>query len=43
VKTLVLFHHDPSHTDAVMDKITAAAVEARPGTITAREGMILTP
>jgi phosphoribosyl 1,2-cyclic phosphodiesterase len=43
VKTLVLFHHDPSHTDAVMDKISAAAVDARPGTVTAREGMILKP
>jgi phosphoribosyl 1,2-cyclic phosphodiesterase len=41
VKTLVLFHHDPSHTDVVMDKITAEAVAVRPGTVTAREGMVL--
>jgi phosphoribosyl 1,2-cyclic phosphodiesterase len=41
VKTLVLFHHDPSHTDAVMDQISADAVAIRPGTVTAREGMVL--
>jgi phosphoribosyl 1,2-cyclic phosphodiesterase len=42
-KTLVLFHHDPSHNDSIMDRITEAAVAARPGTVTAREGMILQP
>ncbi|HVO01123.1 MAG TPA: MBL fold metallo-hydrolase [Candidatus Cybelea sp.] len=43
VKTLVLFHHDPSHTDAAMDRIAEAAAAARPGTIAAREGMIIEP
>jgi phosphoribosyl 1,2-cyclic phosphodiesterase len=43
VKQLVLFHHDPSHTDAMMDKISQDAAAARPGTIAAREGMILSP
>jgi phosphoribosyl 1,2-cyclic phosphodiesterase len=38
---LCLFHHDPEHDDAFMDKIAAAAAAARPGTIVATEGMIL--
>jgi phosphoribosyl 1,2-cyclic phosphodiesterase len=41
-KRLVLFHHDPSHDDDVMDRIAREAEERRPGTITAREGMVLT-
>ncbi|HVZ01456.1 MAG TPA: MBL fold metallo-hydrolase [Dongiaceae bacterium] len=43
VKQLVLFHHDPSHNDATMDRIGAAAGAARPGTVTAKEGLILRP
>ncbi len=43
VKTLVIFHHDPSHDDACMDRIAAEAERARPGTVVAREGMVLTP
>jgi phosphoribosyl 1,2-cyclic phosphodiesterase len=43
VKQLVLFHHDPSHNDATMDRINGAAMAARPGTVTAREGLILQP
>ncbi len=43
VKTLVLFHHDPSHTDVVIDRIAAEAAQARPGTLVAREGVTLTP
>jgi phosphoribosyl 1,2-cyclic phosphodiesterase len=42
-KTLVLFHHDPSHADGTMDTIAAAAAAARPGTLAAREGAILRP
>lgn len=42
-KTLVIFHHDPSHDDSMMDDIAAAAERARPGTIVAREGLILHP
>lgn len=41
VKTLVLFHHDPDHDDAFMDQVAAAAAVARPGTIVAREGLVL--
>ena len=43
VKTLVIFHHDPSHDDSIMDEIAAAAEQARPGTLVAREGMVLRP
>lgn len=43
VKRLVIFHHDPDHDDETMDRIAAAAAEARPGTVVAREGMILKP
>jgi phosphoribosyl 1,2-cyclic phosphodiesterase len=43
VKQLVIFHHDPGHDDAEMDRIAAAADKARPGTLVAREGMILKP
>lgn len=41
VRTLVLFHHDPDHDDAFMDRVAAAADRARPGTVVAREGLIL--
>lgn len=43
VKTLVIFHHDPNHSDAFMDGVAEAAEKARPGTLVAREGMVLTP
>lgn len=41
VETCVLFHHAPEHSDADMDAIANAAQAARPGTIVAREGMVL--
>jgi phosphoribosyl 1,2-cyclic phosphodiesterase len=40
-KQLCLFHHDPSHDDDFMDSLAADANDARPGTITAREGQII--
>jgi phosphoribosyl 1,2-cyclic phosphodiesterase len=40
-KQLCLFHHDPSHDDNFMDMVAADANDARPGTITAREGQII--
>lgn len=43
VKTLVIFHHDPSHDDEIMDQIGNDAENARPGTVVAREGMTLMP
>ena len=41
VPQLVLFHHDPSRTDAQLDALEAAAQANLPGTVAAREGMIL--
>jgi len=41
VKQVVLFHHDPSHDDAFMDRIAQTADRIRPGTVVAREGMVL--
>ena len=41
VKTFVLFHHAPEHDDAFMDRVAAEAQAARPGTLVAREGMVL--
>ncbi len=43
VKQLVIFHHDPSHDDAFMDKVAADAAALRPGTVVAREGLVLRP
>jgi phosphoribosyl 1,2-cyclic phosphodiesterase len=43
VHRLVIFHHDPDHNDAFMDRIAAEAEAARPGTIVAHEGMVLQP
>lgn len=43
VGTLVVFHHDPGHDDAFMDGIAEAAEACRPGTVVAREGMVLRP
>ena len=41
VKTLVLFHHHPDHTDADLDKVLRVAREELPQTEIAREGMEL--
>lgn len=41
VKNLVLFHHDPSRSDAGVLAIEAAARELFPRTIAAREGLFL--
>jgi len=43
VGTLVIFHHDPDHDDAFMDRVAAEAAAARPGTIVAKEGLVLRP
>ena len=42
-KRLVIFHHDPDHDDAFMDKTAEAAEKARPGTRVACEGLVLRP
>jgi phosphoribosyl 1,2-cyclic phosphodiesterase len=43
VKTFVVFHHDPEHDDAFMDKVAADVQQTRPGSIVAREGLVLRP
>ena len=43
VGRLVLFHHDPSHDDDVMDRIAAELDSLRPGSRVAREGLTLSP
>ncbi len=42
-RRLVIFHHDPGHDDEFMDRVAAEAEARRPGTVVAREGMVLTP
>ena len=41
VPQLVMFHHDPGRTDAQLAALEAQAAAALPGTVAAREGMIL--
>lgn len=43
VKTFVAFHHDPSHDDDFMDNVARELEKMRPGSVVAREGMILRP
>lgn len=43
VGTLVVFHHEPDHDDGFMDIIAGEVEAARPGSIVAREGMVLKP
>ncbi|MDR3518571.1 MAG: MBL fold metallo-hydrolase [Azospirillaceae bacterium] len=42
VGRVVIFHHAPEHDDAFLDAVAAAADFVRPGTLVAREGMVLT-
>ncbi|MGC1307493.1 MAG: MBL fold metallo-hydrolase [Phormidesmis sp.] len=41
VKQLVIFHHDPTHTDDFMDDIVRQTSAALPSSIVAKEGMVL--
>lgn len=43
VRTVVPFHHDPSHDDDFLDRQAAEAERIKPGTVFAREGLILRP
>ena len=43
VKTFVVFHHDPDHDDDFMDQVHRDVTAARPGSVVAREGMVLRP
>jgi phosphoribosyl 1,2-cyclic phosphodiesterase len=40
-KKLAVFHHDPDHDDAFMQKVEAEAAIAHPGAFVAREGLVL--
>ena len=40
-RTLCMFHHDPSHDDEFMDRLGREAAAARPGTMVAREGLVI--
>lgn len=42
-KTYVVFHHDPEHNDTFMASIEEEVLAARPGSVVAREGMVLQP
>lgn len=41
VKTLVLFHHDPSHNDVFLDQIAQEIKEVFPRGILAKEGLVI--
>ncbi|MEA5616319.1 MBL fold metallo-hydrolase [Cronbergia sp. UHCC 0137] len=41
VKTLVIYHHDPTHNDEFLDRIGQEALEKFSGAIMAREGLVL--
>lgn len=43
VKTFVVFHHDPDHTDGFMDRVATNVEKKRSGSVVAREGMVLRP
>ena len=43
VKTFVAFHHDPEHDDAFMDGVAAELKRSRPGSVVAKEGLVLRP
>lgn len=41
--TCVVFHHDPAHDDRFMDGVAARVEALRPGSVVAREGLVLRP
>jgi len=43
VKKLVVFHHDPEHDDDMLDAIGREVEAALPGSVIAREGLVLEP
>ena len=43
VGTYAIFHHAPERDDGALDRIGDAAVRVFPGSLVAREGMVLTP
>ena len=43
VKRMVVFHHDPEHDDDMLDAIARQVDAALPGSVVAREGLVLEP
>ena len=43
IKKVFLFHHDPDHNDEFMDRVQAELDKARPGSVVAREGLVVRP
>ena len=43
VRTYAIFHHAPDRDDEALDRIAAAAGRLLPGSVVAREGMVLAP
>ena len=43
VKQFVVFHHDPDHGDDFMDAVAEKVERQRPGSVVAREGLVLRP
>jgi phosphoribosyl 1,2-cyclic phosphodiesterase len=41
VKTLVIFHHDPLHSDDFLDQVGAEVAAAFPNSVMAREGLVI--
>ncbi|MFP4009497.1 MAG: MBL fold metallo-hydrolase [Spirulinaceae cyanobacterium] len=41
VKQLVVFHHEPNHSDDFLDEMAVEVNQVRPGTVLAQEGMVL--
>lgn len=41
VKTLVIFHHDPLHSDDFLDQVGAEVAAAFPSSLMAREGLVV--
>ena len=41
VKQLVIFHHDPLHSDEVMDQVAANTAAVFPNSVVAKEGMVI--
>lgn len=41
VRKLVLFHHDPTHTDAILDAIAQELESAKANAVIAHEGMVI--
>ncbi len=42
-RKFVAFHHDPEDEDAFMDGLAADLTQARPGSVVAKEGLVLRP